>query len=118
MLGGVFLLKSRAEHDAIIRKMKFHRFLIDFTTFGDHIFTKNVILAILRDLGNFQYCCLKIRYEWGCINVLKIQKSQKSSETLPKYPGRSPKSHLSSLASLKNQNSMTHFWPFCHFYGK
>ena len=58
--GVIFLPKSSAEQDASIRKLKFHRFLVDSDTFRDHIFTKNVILAILRHLENFQYSCFKM----------------------------------------------------------
>ena len=47
MLGGFILLKSRPEHDAIIRNMIFHRLLVDSTPFRYHIFAKNVIFTIL-----------------------------------------------------------------------
>ena len=58
--GVIFRVKSSAEQDASIRKLKFHRFLVDSDTFRDNIFTKNVILAILRHLENFQYSCFKM----------------------------------------------------------
>ena len=75
MLGSVFLLKSRAEHDAIIRKVNFYWFLVDLTTFWDQISTKNVIFTILGYFRNFQYFGPEIGYVGGCIKTWKIEKS-------------------------------------------
>ena len=69
MLGGLILLKSHPEHDAIIRNMIVHRLLVDSTPFRYNIFAKNVIFTILRYFGNFQYFGPEMGYVGGCMKV-------------------------------------------------
>ena len=46
--GVIFRVKSSAEQEASIRKLKFHQFLVDSVIFRDHIFTKKL------DFGYFE----------------------------------------------------------------
>ena len=65
MLGCFLEVKSRSEHDPIIRNMIFHRFLIDSTPFRSHIFAKNGIFTIMRYFEKFQYFGPEIVYVGG-----------------------------------------------------
>ena len=53
MLGVFLLVKSRPEHEAIIRNMISYLFVINRTTFSDTVFVKNVNFSILWYIWNF-----------------------------------------------------------------
>ena len=84
--GVIFRVKSSAEQEASIRKLKFHRFLVDSDTFRDHIFTKKRDFGYFEAFGEFSVFLFQNGVGVGAHKSPKKRKIAEIIRITPKVP--------------------------------
>ena len=84
--GVIFRVKSSAEQDASIRKLKFRRFLVDSDTFRDHIFTKKRDFGYFEAFGEFSVFLFQNGVGVGAHKSPKKRKIAEIIRITPKVP--------------------------------